>query len=526
MIVAPFRKIPEHLKKEGKTNWLWGAHGIVEDWVIRDTYYVARLLLMFTPIPIFRAAFDQQGSRWTLQAIRMNGWLSVNAFMLPDQVQIINPVLILAFIPIFKFAYRLIDKCTYQGFVTPLRKMVTGMVFSALAYVYAGLIQAQIDKSLTIAPTIGGEMALRVINTQFTEINGKFYGDNLPDDYYFENLRIPPFNTSRVPNDDSTIDTMSVVFKTNLEEPYGFELATGEKLVFNRPSGRTITTNAVFKDNHYISYEGFSDKDSDGKWRGVFINTLNKPINITWQCDSSQNYCSDSDNTEIQVMNCNDDMYDDVRDDVENQVASCIYGKVGDDNSISLKQGTYKIVAKVDGKEVYSGEQFLGTGAAYTWIVGQSDSGEYKLSMNQDINTNDVSLLLIVPQFVLITVAEVLISITGLEFAYTQSPKFMKSVMQSCWLLCTSIGNLVVIIVAEGKFMPTQCGEYYLFAFMCGIAGLILALLAIFFYEYVPAGEFDTFTYPEHITGIKFNSSSSSEKKGLDNEALNSLENS
>ena len=202
-------------------------------------------------------------------------------------------------------------------------------------------------------------MALRVINTQFNEIEGKFFGDNLPDDYYFENLKIQPFNTSRVPKDEGSIDTMSVVFKTNLDKPYGFELATGEKLVFNRPSGRTINTNAVFENNHYISYEGFSDKDSDGKWRGVFINTLSKPINITWQCDSSQNYCSDSDKIEIQVMNCVDDMYDDLREDTENQVASCIYGKVGDDNSISLKQGNYRISAKVDGKEVYSDEQFL-----------------------------------------------------------------------------------------------------------------------------------------------------------------------
>ena len=31
---------------------------------------------MFLPMPLFWAAYDQQGSRWTLQAVRMNGYLT------------------------------------------------------------------------------------------------------------------------------------------------------------------------------------------------------------------------------------------------------------------------------------------------------------------------------------------------------------------------------------------------------------------------------------------------------------------
>ena len=43
---------------------------------------------------------DSQGSRWTFQAARMDG--QVGSFrILPDQMQVINPVLIIVFIPIF-----------------------------------------------------------------------------------------------------------------------------------------------------------------------------------------------------------------------------------------------------------------------------------------------------------------------------------------------------------------------------------------------------------------------------------------
>ena len=42
------------------------------------------------------------------------------------------------------------------------------------------------------------------------------------------------------------------------------------------------------------------------------------------------------------------------------------------------------------------------------------------LLQTNDINPNVVSVIWMVPQFVIITVGEVFLSITGLEFSYTQ----------------------------------------------------------------------------------------------------------
>lgn len=39
----------------------------------RDTKYVLQVVVIFLPIPFFWALFDQQGSRWTLQAIQLDG---------------------------------------------------------------------------------------------------------------------------------------------------------------------------------------------------------------------------------------------------------------------------------------------------------------------------------------------------------------------------------------------------------------------------------------------------------------------
>jgi POT family proton-dependent oligopeptide transporter len=45
--------------------------------------------------------------------------------------------------------------------------------------------------------------------------------------------------------------------------------------------------------------------------------------------------------------------------------------------------------------------------------------------------------------YVILTVAELLISITGLEFSYTQAPNTMKSFIMGLWLLAVALGNFL-----------------------------------------------------------------------------------
>ena len=49
--------------------------------------------------------------------------------------------------------------------------------------------------------------------------------------------------------------------------------------------------------------------------------------------------------------------------------------------------------------------------------------------------------------YVILTFGEVLVSATGLEFAYSQAPLKMKSVIMSFWTLSVTIGSLWVLLV-------------------------------------------------------------------------------
>ena len=52
--------------------------------------------------------------------------------------------------------------------------------------------------------------------------------------------------------------------------------------------------------------------------------------------------------------------------------------------------------------------------------------------------------------YVFLTLGEVLVSATGLEFAYSQAPQAMKGALMSFWLLSVTVGNLWVLVVNAG----------------------------------------------------------------------------
>ncbi|MCA1247864.1 oligopeptide:H+ symporter [Massilia sp. MS-15] len=52
--------------------------------------------------------------------------------------------------------------------------------------------------------------------------------------------------------------------------------------------------------------------------------------------------------------------------------------------------------------------------------------------------------------YALLTLGEVLVSATGLEFAYSQAPSSMKGVIMALWYLAVTVGNLWVLIVNQG----------------------------------------------------------------------------
>jgi POT family proton-dependent oligopeptide transporter len=86
--------------------------------------------------------------------------------------------------------------------------------------------------------------------------------------------------------------------------------------------------------------------------------------------------------------------------------------------------------------------------------------------------------------FMVLSAAEVLVSITGLEYAYTHSPKSMKSTMTGIWFLVVSFGNLITAVVNGfiengGWWARNLKGANYEWFFVIFIGVFVVAFLFV-----------------------------------------------
>jgi POT family proton-dependent oligopeptide transporter len=81
--------------------------------------------------------------------------------------------------------------------------------------------------------------------------------------------------------------------------------------------------------------------------------------------------------------------------------------------------------------------------AGASWIV----VGVMQVVLNRG---TEFSITWQVLPYALLTLGEVLVSATGLEFAYSQAPLAMKSAIMAFWNLSVTIGNLWVLVVNAG----------------------------------------------------------------------------
>jgi len=103
------------------------------------------------------------------------------------------------------------------------------------------------------------------------------------------------------------------------------------------------------------------------------------------------------------------------------------------------------------------------------WIQMQLDSG-HKLNIAWQLIA-----------YLILTVAEIFVSITGLEYSFSQAPKSMKSTIMAIFFLTIFIGNMLVVYInksiqAGGFFSHYKGADYF------GLFAAIMAVNTILFY--------------------------------------------
>lgn len=151
-----------------------GGWGFFRDLFSREGLIVlGKLVPLFLLIAMFWALYDQTGSSWVFQAAKMDrNFLGIE--WLAPQIQAINPVLILIYIPLFTYViYPFVGRVVT---LTPLRKIGTGFLLIALSFGICAWAQSLIDagQSPSIAWQIvaylvitAGEVMVSIVGLEF-----------------------------------------------------------------------------------------------------------------------------------------------------------------------------------------------------------------------------------------------------------------------------------------------------------------------------------------------------------------------
>uniref|UniRef100_A0A8C2ZZ87 Solute carrier family 15 member 1 n=1 Tax=Cyclopterus lumpus TaxID=8103 RepID=A0A8C2ZZ87_CYCLU len=391
-----------------------------EKLLIAQVKMVLRVLFLYIPLPMFWALFDQQGSRWTLQATIMNGDFGILKIQ-PDQMQTVNPILILALVPIMdSLLYPLIAKCKIN--FTPLKRMTVGMLFAALAFIAAALVQIQIDQTMPKFPSSSeGQVKFININNRSLEVKA---------------------GTSEFTLGAFTANEDYLTF----DKAFNVSLESGVGSVTTLENGSRSTMVIVQEGVLFRPFQPVSPP-SCSEFR--FFNGLGSNVTV-----------------------------------------GVNFGVIAANNMsgyVMFPQGATQFrVESAAGECVYS--QDLGFGSSFTLIIPPTfafvDNCGQSIQTVVDIKPNTIHMAWQIPQYFLMTLGEVVFSVTGLEFAYSQAPSNMKSVLQAGWLLTVAVGNIIVLIIAEAATLDDQWAEYILFASLLVVVCFIFAFMA-HFYTYI-----------------------------------------
>ncbi|XP_017854520.2 peptide transporter family 1 [Drosophila busckii] len=413
-----------HLKS--RAHWLDYAAEQHEPQMITDVKIILRVLCLYLPLPLFYALLDQQGSRWTFQAARMNGDVGVWRIK-PDQFHIVNPLLILVLIALKDVLINPVLKFLHLS--RPLQKISLGGILAGVAFICSGLLELQMEQNYPVLPYVNN-IQLRIFNTENCTYE---FSSNL----YNNSVKLLPY---------------SVYTDKNLHVPSVYDL--------------TYTLSST--DGSCPLFEAGRQQLTHKHAWSLILNARNTSSSSFWTSD---------------FVNKPRDTYPQVRSIANTKQTSSIRWQSSKEQFIHpanetklMRMAARNYLVYIDDIAVKGYE--LRQGGVYTLLINELQPGSYYTKLVEVTAPNELSMLWQLPQYVFIILAELLVSVTGLEFSYAQAPPSMKAVLQACWLLTMGFGNVIVVVIAKLKIFERQSYEFFFYAVLVFIDMLIFMWIA------------------------------------------------
>ncbi|KAF5306062.1 hypothetical protein FQA39_LY09040 [Lamprigera yunnana] len=464
-------------------HWLDYSKSKFPENLIKDMKIIFAVFLLYTPLPIFWSLFDQQGSRWTFQASRMDGSI-FGTQILPDQMQVVNPAIVLVLIPLF-------DRCFYpflhkiQILQCPLHRMAIGGIIAGTAFLSAGALEL-------------------VLETTYPELPGK----NMASINFINTLPctltiINPFNDKQTLYEGKKFSFQDIHAHNNTSYDISVEapLNCGDLHLNKRRFDQKIV--AIEYQVIIAYYTMFFEIRISFKIDTILvgINEINEIVTYMTDPIDFKKSLSGKPRIRIAYLGHLGD-YRNVTVSLSNNIGLTDIYFVKYKPNVNLAVSaylelvpgdyTYKVEAN-ENPNIFQNITKLELGGVYTLVLRQYGQSIEFAKVYTMSPPNTINMLWLIPQYFLISVAEIMFGIAGLEFSFTQAPKCLKTVTIAAWYLSVAVGNFLVIIITQAKFFKSQAYEFFLFAILIVADMIIFTEMAIRYKAVVPEADSSEF---------------------------------
>jgi len=419
---------------------------------------ILNLLLIYVLVSMFWSVFDQTGSAWVIQARRMDlHWMGIE--WLPSQIGAINPIFILTFIPLFSIVIYPAINSFFP--LTPLRKVSIGFFITTAAFALPAWIESEIT---------GGE----IIRPFMVEK---------------ENVGSTQTETEK--------NKLENKIKKSPSEPDSEEFA-----VENILDGKEDNTGWISSKRQEAEKKGDNFFPQDiairlrerKAWKISSVSVspfVDAKKFIVAQYEKAEDNEGMTEATDEHVRNC-------MAKKFEVKVSATRVGPWKSVGTFDLKQSHETQTFDFPGGEVEA--EFVLLRILDNWGGDYVTLGEFEVLSNAakpPVGSHEYaarvwpnvaatgfrpSIVWQIFAYILLTGAEIMISITCLEFSYTQAPKKIKSLVMALFLASVALGNFITFMVnllIQNEDMSSKLEGAAYYWFFTGL--LLLAAIAFIF---------------------------------------------
>ncbi|XP_068211976.1 peptide transporter family 1-like [Palaemon carinicauda] len=409
-------------------HWLDRSQEKFDSKLIKDVKITSRVLLLFCTYPLFWALFYQTSTGMIFQAKRLDSRVG-NDRIPPEMSSSINPLLILILIPLFNLLiYPFFDRVGFMTTVTS--RMIVGMCFSVASFVAYAILNIQVEQTLILPD----HARVHIYNALPCEAHIKL----LDFDGILETggqVAVPDF-----------LITHAQEVKANVPTACNTPDMTSVTVVILGGHETTLLLTPIGAKSLPPTLEYIKSEDAEAKVRVLATNPDVENITLKYETLSQEFHVKDG-MTQFQPVSPQD--------------YKVFMGEVEVGDSPIYQDGVYDVV--------------LTDATLFVFAVTKPAS---------------VHMLWLLPQYLLLTIGEILFSVSGMDFAYSEAPTAMKSVLQAANLFTITVGlwlfaGLTSLSSATGAFQHRASQEAFLYAGLMA-ANTVIFVILIRWYNKIP----------------------------------------